>query len=477
MENTEFLSNDRLKISPRAYALALQNNVDILKIIPTGPEGRIIENDILRAIEERNKPKFEENPAKPIVPISDEAEMIKTAEALPEEEEIAEPENVLTNKVPEEQTEEAAEEAETTAESTESAEDTEEAEEITEDTAEEAAPEIAEIEEQAEEAPAEETAPEAEPEAEETAEEPTNETAEEIVEDIDTVEETVIDITKEPIEEEPKPEEASEEKEERPMETAIVTAPVTAIANEEAKEEPKAKEEPAEKTFRSEDAYRHTDVIISQSENAPTNTPITIEMSFDATALVTLRGKVKEFGEAMGLPSVTINDMILFATAKTLKKHKAMNAHFLGDKIRYFDGIHLGFDVDTERGPQTLTVFDADRLSLSSLSKITGTLVRGVRAGGEAPEKNQRLGSFTVTNVGTLGVERFTPVLTEPQTGVLAVCALTKRIKTEDGEDIVYPAIPLALTFDPRAMSTANAAKFLRDLCVSLENFGLLLIK
>ena len=486
MENTEFLSNDRLKISPRAYALALQNNVDILKIIPTGPEGRIIENDILRAIEERNKPKFEEKPAKPIVPISDEAEMIKTAEALPEEEpeeeEIAEPENVLTNKVPEEQTEEAAEEAEATAESTE---DTEEAEEITEDTAEEAAPEIAEIEEQAEEAPAEEAAPEAEPEAEETAEEipaesaeePTNETAEEIVEDIDTVEETVIDITKEPIEEEPKSEEASEEKEERPMETAIVTAPVTAIANEEAKEEPKAKEEPAEKTFRSEDAYRHTDVIISQSENAPTNTPITIEMSFDATALVTLRGKVKEFGEAMGLPSVTINDMILFATAKTLKKHKAMNAHFLGDKIRYFDGIHLGFDVDTERGPQTLTVFDADRLSLSSLAKITGTLVRGVRAGGEAPEKNQRLGSFTVTNVGTLGVERFTPVLTEPQTGVLAVCALTKRIKTEDGEDIVYPAIPLALTFDPRAMSTANAAKFLRDLCVSLENFGLLLIK
>lgn len=483
MENTEFLSNDRLKISPRAYALALQNNVDILKIIPTGPEGRIIENDILRAIEERNKPKFEEKPAKPIVPISDEAEMIKTAEALPEEEpeeeEIAEPENVLTNKVPEEQTEKAAEEAETTAESTESSEDTEEAEEITEDTAEEAAPEIAEVEEQAEEAPAEETAPEAEPEAEETAEEapaesaeePTNETAEEIVEDIDTVEETVIDITKEPIEE------ASEEKEERPMETAIVTAPVTAIANEEAKEEPKAKEEPAEKTFRSEDAYRHTDVIISQSENAPTNTPITIEMSFDATALVTLRGKVKEFGEAMGLPSVTINDMILFATAKTLKKHKAMNAHFLGDKIRYFDGIHLGFDVDTERGPQTLTVFDADRLSLSSLAKITGTLVRGVRAGGEAPEKNQRLGSFTVTNVGTLGVERFTPVLTEPQTGVLAVCALTKRIKTEDGEDIVYPAIPLALTFDPRAMSTANAAKFLRDLCVSLENFGLLLIK
>jgi pyruvate/2-oxoglutarate dehydrogenase complex dihydrolipoamide acyltransferase (E2) component len=46
-----------------------------------------------------------------------------------------------------------------------------------------------------------------------------------------------------------------------------------------------------------------------------------------------------------------------------------------------------------------------------------------------------------------------------------------------DGEDVIYPCIPLALTFDPRAMSTANAAKFLRDLCQALENFGLLLIK
>ena len=223
--------------------------------------------------------------------------------------------------------------------------------------------------------------------------------------------------------------------------------------------------------------YRHTDVIISQSENAPDATPITIEMSFDATAVTDLREKIKTNGEAMGIANVTLNDMILFATTKILKKHKAMNAHFLGDKIRYFDGIHLGFAIDTDRGPQTLTVFDADRLSLASLSKIAGTLVRGVRAGGEVPEKNLRTGSFTVVNVGTLGVERFTPVLKAPQTGVLGVCALHKRVKSVEGKDVIYPCIPLALTFDPRAMSTANAAKFLRELCTALENFNLLLIK
>jgi pyruvate dehydrogenase E2 component (dihydrolipoamide acetyltransferase) len=200
-------------------------------------------------------------------------------------------------------------------------------------------------------------------------------------------------------------------------------------------------------------------------------------MSFDAGAIVNLNAKMKENGEAMGLPHITINDMILFATAKLLKKNKALNAHFLGDKIRYFEGAHLGFAVDTEHGIETLTVFDADRLSLSSLAKITGALIRGARAGSVSPEKNKLCASFMVSNLGMLGVESFTPVLKAPQTGVLGVCALQRRIKEVDGKDVAYSCIPLSLTFDPRALDTTSAIGFLRELCVSLENFELLLIK
>ncbi len=387
MEYTDYLSDDRPNISPRAYMLALHNNIDILSIVPSGPRGRIIENDILRAIENRNRPQD--------VP----AETEVSAEGIP---------------VP---------------------------------------PAV-------EEAPAEEL-------AEEVSEEPAEVPADEPVLEEDVPAEP---LTEEAAEDMPAPEEAHEE-------TAIVAAPVITVVSEDTETPAEEQARPEEKPFAAEDVYRHADVIIPHSEEAPDASPITLEMSFDATALVTLRQKIKEHGEAMNLPAVTLNDMILFATAKTLKKHKAMNAHFLEDKIRYFDGVHLSFAVDTERGPKTLTVFDADRLSLSSLSKIAGTLVRGIRAGGETPEKNLRKGSFSVTNVGTLGVERFTPRLTAPQTGALAVCALTKRIKTVNGADTVYPCIPLALTFDPRAMGTANAAKFLRDLCLALENFGLLLIK
>ncbi len=401
-------------ISPRANSLAIRNHIDISTIIPTGPEGRIIENDVLRAIEERNAKAAEAKKEEQAVLVGSESE--ETQEE-PASEMTAPAEENTAAKVPVEQT----------------AEETEEA----------ADPEI-EVEIYEEEATEEVTKSESG-----------------ACEEVKAAEEEISEETG---------------NEEKGQETAMVAAPVIAVAKEEtpASEE---KTQPEEKTFRSEEMYRHTDVIIPQTENSSALAPITLEMSFDATCLVNLRAKIKEHGEWMNLPPVTINDMILFAVTKTLKKHKAMNAHFLGDKMRYFDGIHLGFTVDTERGPQTLTVFDADRLSLSSLSKITGALIKGIRAGLETPEKNLRKGSFTVTNVGTLGVERFIPVLTGPETGALSVSALTKKIKTVNGTDTIYPAIPLALTFDPRAMSTANATKFLRDLCAVLENFGLLLIK
>ena len=133
--------------------------------------------------------------------------------------------------------------------------------------------------------------------------------------------------------------------------------------------------------------------------------------------------------------------------------------------------------MDTDHGIETAAVFDADRLSLSALAKITEALIRGARAGKISSEKNKRCASFMITNLGTLGVEAFTPVLKEPQTGVLGVCALQRRIKEVNGKDVAYSCIPLSLTFDPRALDTTSAAEFLRELCKSLENFELLLLK
>ena len=265
--------------------------------------------------------------------------------------------------------------------------------------------------------------------------------------------------------------------EEKAEPTAIIAPISTAVTKEELEESFKAEEKTCETAHCRSDVYPHTDVIIARNDKAPDGTPMTVSMSFDASSIVRLHAMIKENGETMGIPHVTINDMILFAAAKLLKKNKALNAHFLGDKIRYFDGVHLGFAVDTDHGMELPTVFDADKLSLYSLAQITDALINGARAGKISSEKAKNCASFTVSNLGTLGVEYFTPSLKAPQTGVLGVCALQKRIKEVGGKDVFYSCIPLSLTFDPRALDTTSAAKFLRELCVSLEKFELLLIK
>lgn len=203
---------------------------------------------------------------------------------------------------------------------------------------------------------------------------------------------------------------------------------------------------------------------------------LTLNASFDATAILNLRASLKAGGEAMGIGNITINDMILFAAAKVLKNHKNLNAHYLGDTIRYFDGVHMGVAVDTERGLMVPTVFDADKLSLAELAKATKALVSEAHAGTVSPDKLKGA-SFTVSNLGPTGIESFTPVINPPQTGILGVCSLTKRVKEVNGAAVFYPCIPLSLTFDHRALDGAPAAKFLHELCTALENFELLLVK
>jgi pyruvate dehydrogenase E2 component (dihydrolipoamide acetyltransferase) len=271
-----------------------------------------------------------------------------------------------------------------------------------------------------------------------------------------------------------------ETKETETEQKAIIKAPVKTISKEINKKETdsESSEQETEKTNSyGTEVYPHTDVIVPRTETAPSGNPITVTMSFDAGSLMKLHGMIKENGEMMGLPHITVNDMILFAVAKLLKKNKALNAHLLGDKIRCFEGAHLGFYVDTDHGIETATVFDADRLSLSALAKITDALIRGAKAGKLPSEKNRSCASFMISNLGTLGVEAFMPILREPQTGILGICALQRRIKDVNGKDVAYSCIPLSLTFDPRALGTTSASKFLRELCVSLENFELLLIK
>ncbi len=206
---------------------------------------------------------------------------------------------------------------------------------------------------------------------------------------------------------------------------------------------------------------------------------LTHTLTFDCTQIQSLRKLYKEQGEASGLSGVSLGDMVMYALARTLMKpeHRALNANLLdGATMRYFHGVNLGFACDTERGLMVPVINGAEKMSLKQISDAVKDLAKACRAGTINPDL-LRGGSFTVSNLGALGIESFTPIINPPQTGILGVDAIVQRVRETGGKIEVYPAMGLSLTYDHRAIDGMPASKFLADLKFNLENFLLLMAK
>lgn len=203
---------------------------------------------------------------------------------------------------------------------------------------------------------------------------------------------------------------------------------------------------------------------------------LTHNTSFDATAILAYRKQLKAMdGEYAG---ITLGDIVLYAVSRTLLNHPDLNAHMLDDStIRLFKHVHLGVAVDTPRGLMVPTIFNADQKSLLEISKEVKALAAACREGNISPDKLAG-GTFTVSNLGSLGVESFTPVINPPQTGLLGVCTTVDRVrKGADGSIEIYPAMGLSLTYDHRAVDGSPAARFQKELGFNLEHFTALLAK
>ena len=201
---------------------------------------------------------------------------------------------------------------------------------------------------------------------------------------------------------------------------------------------------------------------------------LTLHASADARALRRFRARCKSDGVALGLDGVNINDMVMFAVVRTLGDFPQLNSHFVGDTIKRFRGVDLGFAVDTPRGLLVPTVAGADRYSLSEFS-VRAKELAGRAIDGKTGTDDLAPATFTVTNLGAFGVERFTPVLNPPQVGILGVGTIELKAK-ESGDGTVehIPSIGLSLTIDHRAVDGAPAARFLQELGRRIELFDLL---
>jgi len=208
-------------------------------------------------------------------------------------------------------------------------------------------------------------------------------------------------------------------------------------------------------------------------DSLATTAQLTLNSSADATALMALRKKFKNSDESLGLQKITINDMVLYAVAKTLPKYPELNEHFLGDTIRRFEKVHLGCAVNTEKGLLVPVFKDAGSCSLKEISGKGKELFAAAHAGKSNPDDLQG-GTFTVTNLGSMGIESFTPVLNKPEVAILGVCAVNLKPVERDGEVKFIPYMGLSLTIDHQAVDGAPGAAFLRDLVKAIENIDLL---
>lgn len=212
---------------------------------------------------------------------------------------------------------------------------------------------------------------------------------------------------------------------------------------------------------------------------------LTLNASFDATDIIEFRAKLKKAKESgiadqMGISLAqaipTFNDIILFAVSRTVKNHRLCNAHFYDDKMVFFNKVNIGMAVDTPRGLMVPTIFNADRLTITEISKNAKEVAAACQKGMIAPDMLKNA-TITITNLGTLAIESFTPVINPPQTCILGVNCLVTAVKNVGGIAVPYQSMGLSLTFDHRALDGAPAARFLKELKETLENFSLFLMK
>jgi len=170
----------------------------------------------------------------------------------------------------------------------------------------------------------------------------------------------------------------------------------------------------------------------------------------------------------------TFSDVLTKACAVALMRHRDMNAHFAGDEVRLMPTANVGIAVAVERGLVVPVIRSAERQTIAELANARADLVERTR-GGKLQQADLEEGTFTISNLGMYGVERFVAVLNPPQAAILAVGAIEERAVVRDGELVARPTMELTLSCDHRSVDGATAAEFLGTVKTFLEEPALML--
>ncbi|MBU0609310.1 MAG: 2-oxo acid dehydrogenase subunit E2 [Armatimonadetes bacterium] len=176
-----------------------------------------------------------------------------------------------------------------------------------------------------------------------------------------------------------------------------------------------------------------------------------------------------------GNPKVTLTALMVKACAWALRQHPEVNASFQGDSVVEWDEVNVGVATAIDQGLIVPVVRGADELGLRGIAEQLAGLAGRAREGKPKFDDLQG-GTFTVSNLGMFGIDRFTAILNPPQAAILAVGRVAKRVEVREDDEIeIRPMASLALTADHRVLDGATAARFLATVQRALEHPGLLL--
>jgi pyruvate dehydrogenase E2 component (dihydrolipoamide acetyltransferase) len=173
-------------------------------------------------------------------------------------------------------------------------------------------------------------------------------------------------------------------------------------------------------------------------------------------------------------PKPTMTDVLVRVAAAALMRNRQVNSHLVGDEIHVFPSANVGIAVAAPAGLVVPVIRSAERRTIAEIAAERAELVERARSG-KLRREDLEDGTFTISNLGMYGVERFTAVLNPPQAAIVAVGATVDRPVVEDGEVAVRPRVDLMVTCDHRTIDGATGADFLADLKRYLEQPALAL--
>lgn len=172
---------------------------------------------------------------------------------------------------------------------------------------------------------------------------------------------------------------------------------------------------------------------------------------------------------AAGEGKISFNDIIVKVVSMALSKHRACNAWWQEDHIRYFTEVHMSIAVAIEDGLITPVVRNANLKSLRDISAETKELVARAQQRKLAPEEYTG-GTFSLSNLGMFGIDEFTAIINPPEAGIIAIGAIAEEPVAFNGEIVVRKRMKLTMSCDHRVIDGATGATFLQTVKLMLEN-------